>query len=89
MLLFTTWVSAQDPAGYISKKDGVMSALNLLPADKIKEYVLSHSVVKQFDWAHWEGHMTLPAEKQKFVAALMDQFAQDLPIASGQTPLAN
>jgi len=86
MMQFTTWATSQDPSGYSTRKDALISALNVLPPQSVKDYVLSNrylteqKMLDQFDWSIVEGSSTIlmPSERQKLASAVMDCFNKDI-----------
>lgn len=86
MMEFTTWATRQDPFGYSTRKDALISALNVLPPQSVKDYVLSNRYLieqenlDQFDWSIVEGGSTIlmPSERQKLASSVMDCFNKDI-----------
>ena len=86
MVGFTTWATSQDPIGYSTRRDALISALNVLPPQSVKDYVLSNryltkpEMLCQFDWSIVEGGSTImmPSERQKLASAVMDCFNKDI-----------
>ena len=83
---FTSWVVKNDPQGYSTKRESMMATLGMMPPCGVREYVVQNGLIRTFPWENYPNNISLPADKQMLVSALMDAYDQELGVQEVACP---